>query len=132
MLAHEQILQHIKTKHKSPNIPKGKSCMKRRAALGPWTRLLHMSGWRFMVWEYFQFLACPKGANFSMVLPCILTSSCHKAKALQGREPLRHSYRWLRGFLWIWVPRGTPEKEIITVDRGVSHGRRDRLLLLIN
>lgn len=27
MLAHEQLLQHVKTKHKSPNVPEGRSCM---------------------------------------------------------------------------------------------------------
>lgn len=58
MPAHKQVLQNIKRKHKGPNIPKGKSCMKMSTALGLQTCLLQVSGWNFMVCEYFQFLAC--------------------------------------------------------------------------
>lgn len=101
MPAHKQVLQSIKKKkiYKGPNIPKGKSCMKMPTALRPQTWLLQVSGCRFMVCEYFQFLAWPREEIFSMALPCIPTSSCNKAKALQSRELLQHWYWWPRGFL---------------------------------
>lgn len=62
-----------------------------------------MSGWNFMFCEYFQFLSCLREEHFSMALPCILTSSCHKAKALQSRQLLQHWYWWPWGFLRIWT-----------------------------
>lgn len=94
MLAHEQLLQHVKTKHKSPNVPEGRSCKEMPTAQG----LGHncsTRGLRFILWECFQFSAFPKEANFSTVL-CILTKFCHQAKAVQAQQPLHASSKATR------------------------------------
>lgn len=90
MPAHKQVRQSIKRKHKGPNIPKGKSCMKMPTALGPQTWLLQVSSWRFMVCEYFQFLACPREEIFSMALalPPHLILPQSKSSPGQGSPPV--------------------------------------------
>lgn len=110
MLAHQQIWQCIKTKHKSTNVPGEKICIKISAALGPWTWLLHVSSWRFTVWQYVQFLACPKGANFSMVLPCIPISSYTEKKSSKAGSPYGIHTHGCEGSSGYGYPRRLPRR----------------------
>lgn len=95
MLAREQLLQHVKTKHKKPKRSRRRKLHGNAHCSGAWTQLLYMRGLRFIVRECFQFSAFPKEANFSTVL-CILNKFSHQAKAVQAQQPLHASSRAAR------------------------------------
>lgn len=128
MLAHEWILQHVKTKQKPKRSQRKKfhenACCSEASDMTTPREQLEVYGVRV-----FSVPGLPQRSKKAVVLPCILTSSCHKAKALQGRSPYGIHTNGCEGFSGCGCPGGTPKKDKTTADHRVSHGRYDCLLI---